>query len=79
MSPSPPRSTAPGIDYTYGVDVGGKVASVGGRMIKRAAQMVIGQFFERLAGVASGDAGSRGTDGAKRPRSWFAKLFGGKQ
>lgn len=54
------------IDYTYGVDVGGKVASVGGRMIKRAAQMVIGQFFERLAGVASGDAGSRGTDGAKR-------------
>lgn len=41
------------ISYTYAVDVGGKVASIGGRMIQRAAQMIIGQFFERLASVAT--------------------------
>ncbi|MCC0016522.1 MAG: molybdopterin-dependent oxidoreductase [Rhodobiaceae bacterium] len=42
------------IGYTYGVDVGGKVASVGGRMIRRAAQLIIGEFFERLGRVATG-------------------------
>jgi 2-furoyl-CoA dehydrogenase large subunit len=67
------------IDYSYGVDVGGKVASVGGRMIKRAAQIVIGQFFEKLASVA---AGSRPTDAvssnpaSQAGMSVIAKLLG---
>lgn len=43
------------VDYDYGVDVGGKVASVGGRMIRRAAEIVIGRFFERLSVVAAGE------------------------
>ncbi|MEM7430120.1 MAG: molybdopterin cofactor-binding domain-containing protein, partial [Pseudomonadota bacterium] len=42
------------IRFTYHVNVGGKVASVGGRMLQRAAQLVIGQFFERLARSTSG-------------------------
>ncbi|MFN0263709.1 xanthine dehydrogenase family protein molybdopterin-binding subunit [Tepidamorphus sp. 3E244] len=70
------------IAYTYGVDVGGKVASVGGRMIKRAAQIVIGQFFERLAAVASGDKAPEEVAANKTSTSkpsWFARLFGGKK
>lgn len=50
-----PENGGTRIDYTYSVDVGGKVASVGGRMIGRAADMVIGQFFERLAKVSAGE------------------------
>jgi len=51
-----PENGGTRIDYTYGVEVGGKVASVGGRMIKRAARIVIDQFFERLARVAAGSS-----------------------
>ena len=49
-------ATAGGTDisFTYAVNVGGKVASVGGRMLQRAAQLVIGQFFERLARTVGG-------------------------
>ena len=71
------------IDYSYGVDVGGKVASVGGRMIKRAAQLVIGQFFERLARVAAGaaseteDVRTASEQGGSTWRSRIAGLFGG--
>lgn len=36
------------IDYAYGVDVSGKVAAVGGRMIEGAAKILIAQFFKRL-------------------------------
>ena len=37
------------IEYGYTVEVSGKVAAVGGRMIRAAADIVIGRFFERLA------------------------------
>ncbi len=37
------------LDYGYSVVVTGKVVAVGGRMLDRAAEIVIGQFFERLA------------------------------
>ncbi|WP_236771631.1 xanthine dehydrogenase family protein molybdopterin-binding subunit [Agrobacterium tumefaciens] len=67
------------IDYAYGVDVGGKVASVGGRMIRRAADMIIGQFFERLVAL-SGDGDATPT---KKTRSglmaWLVGLFGGQK
>ena len=76
-----PEDGATRIDYTYGVDIGGKVASVGGRMIKRAAQIVIGQFFERLSEVASGKHGADASaNGSKsESRSWIARLFGGNR
>ena len=41
------------ISYTYNVNVGGKVASVGGRMVQRAAELVIAQFFQRLGRMAA--------------------------
>ena len=76
-----PEGEATRIDYTYGVDIGGKVASVGGRMIKRAAQIVIGQFFERLAGIASGghDGNPDTADASGKSGSWISRLLGGKK
>ena len=40
--------------YEYEAAVGGKVASVGGRLLDGAARVVIGQFFEALAAQAGG-------------------------
>lgn len=37
------------VDYSYSVSVSGKVAAIGGRMLDRAADIIIGLFFERLA------------------------------
>ena len=42
------------IHYEYSAQVGGKVASVGGRMLDGAAKMVIGQFFQSLSRKAVG-------------------------
>ncbi|MYZ47099.1 SRPBCC family protein, partial [Propylenella binzhouense] len=44
------------LDYVYSVVVSGKVASVGGRMMERAAEIIIGQFFERLAATVGAPA-----------------------
>ncbi len=45
------------VTYDYTVEIGGKVAAVGGRMLEGAAKIVIGQFFARLAAqVAGGSA-----------------------
>lgn len=57
------------IRYRYDAAVGGKVASVGGRLLDGAARMVIGQFFAALAGHAGG--------GAKRTGllAWLRRLL----
>lgn len=44
------------IHYEYEAQVGGKVASVGGRLLDGAARIVIGQFFAAL-GRRAGDGG----------------------
>ncbi len=67
------------IDYAYGVDVGGKVASVGGRMIRRAADMIIGQFFERLVSLAGKADTASATTAKAGMRSWLASLLGGQK
>lgn len=54
--------------YDYEANVGGKVASVGGRMLDGAARMVIGQFFESL---------SRKAEGGDRKRPLWRRLLGG--
>lgn len=47
------------IRYAYGVDVSGKVAAVGGRMIEGAAKILIDRFFKRLVGyLVKGEASS---------------------
>ncbi|MET0328791.1 MAG: molybdopterin cofactor-binding domain-containing protein, partial [Luteimonas sp.] len=51
---------APGqteINYRYEVVIGGKVASIGGRLLDGAAKVVIGQLFDGLAAKASGGSG----------------------
>jgi 2-furoyl-CoA dehydrogenase large subunit len=52
--------------YAYDAEIGGKVASIGGRLLDGAAKIVIRQFFEALA---------RHT-GGPRQRGLFARLFG---
>jgi 2-furoyl-CoA dehydrogenase large subunit len=42
------------VHYRYDAGVGGKVASVGGRMLDGAARLLIGQFFDRLARTIGG-------------------------
>jgi 2-furoyl-CoA dehydrogenase large subunit len=44
------------VTYRYAVEIGGKVAAVGGRMLDGAARILIGQFFERLIAHAGGPA-----------------------
>jgi 2-furoyl-CoA dehydrogenase large subunit len=63
------------IRYVYEAAIGGKVASIGGRLLDGATRVIIGQFFAALARHAGGAVGS------SRP-SLFAKLrglFGGQQ
>jgi 2-furoyl-CoA dehydrogenase large subunit len=49
------------INYRYEVGIGGKVASVGGRLLDGAARFLIGQFFAALAKQANGDTGVTGS------------------
>jgi 2-furoyl-CoA dehydrogenase large subunit len=44
------------VRYTYGVEISGKVAAIGGRMLEGATSMVIGQFFQRLVSQIEGRA-----------------------
>jgi 2-furoyl-CoA dehydrogenase large subunit len=67
------EQSAPGrtrISYRYQASIGGKVATVGGRLLDGAARAVIGQFFAALAARAEG----------RRTHPWLAwlrRLFGG--
>lgn len=42
------------VEYDYWVEISGKVAAVGGRMLEGASRIVIGQFFERLVAQVGG-------------------------
>ena len=43
------------VNYRYSVEIGGKVAAIGGRMLEGAAKIVVGQFFERLIAQVVGE------------------------
>ncbi len=47
------------VTYDYEAAIGGKVASIGGRLLDGAAKMVIRQFFAALARQAGGGAKPR--------------------
>ena len=71
-----PEAGGTRISYVYKVDVGGKVASIGGRMIGRATEIVIGQFFTKLAELSNPDAGRRETrTGTGRLAALLARLL----
>ena len=61
-----PDGTGTLVRYRYEAAIGGKVASVGGRLLDGAARVVISQFFARLAARAGGE----------RSRSIFARFLG---
>jgi 2-furoyl-CoA dehydrogenase large subunit len=58
-----PAENGTRLSYDYGAAIGGKAASVGGRLLDGAAKVVIRQFFAALARQASGR------------RGLFARLF----
>jgi 2-furoyl-CoA dehydrogenase large subunit len=51
LSPVPEGTS---VTYRYEAEIGGKVASVGGRMLDGVAKLLIAQFFEALVARASG-------------------------
>jgi 2-furoyl-CoA dehydrogenase large subunit len=58
------------IHYVYEAAIGGKVASIGGRLLDGATRVIIGQFFAALSRQAGG-----GAAGSSR-QSLLAKLRG---
>ena len=61
-----PEGDGTRIAYEYGVEIGGKVAAVGGRMLEGASKIVVGQFFDRLAAQLGG---------APAGASWWTRLM----
>lgn len=66
LRPAPDGGTT--IHYVYEAGIGGRVASIGGRLLDGAAKVVIGQFFAALARQAGGGAAASGD------RSWLTRL-----
>ncbi|MGI9409123.1 MAG: molybdopterin cofactor-binding domain-containing protein, partial [Hyphomicrobiaceae bacterium] len=66
------------VTYSYGVDLTGKVASIGGRMIGGAADLLIAEFFRRLTRhvdptQANEESGVWGIADLVR---WIARVYG---
>jgi len=59
------------IQYVYEAAIGGKVASIGGRLLDGAAKVIIGQFFASLARQAGGGAASPRLSLLARFRQWL--------
>ena len=60
------------IRYAYEAAIGGKVASIGGRLLDGAARVIIGQFFAALARKAGGGAADQSSSSLRaRIRRWF--------
>lgn len=64
------------ISYSYGLDLSGRVAAVGGRMIDGASRLLIAEFFKRLARYAA-SINSGDQPGQKQKSGIFARWFGG--
>jgi 2-furoyl-CoA dehydrogenase large subunit len=56
------------ISYDYDAQIGGKAASIGGRLLDGAARVVIRQFFEALGRRVGGGSGSLWQDWMLRLR-----------
>ena len=52
---SPTAEGGTRLEFDYEADLGGKIASVGGRLLDGAARIVIGQFFTALGRHAAGE------------------------
>ncbi|WP_028347523.1 xanthine dehydrogenase family protein molybdopterin-binding subunit [Bradyrhizobium murdochi] len=65
------------LHYSYDAAIGGKVASIGGRLLDGATRVIIGQFFAALAHQAGGAPAGGFSLFALLRR--LANLFGGRQ
>ena len=59
------------VHYRYEAEIGGKVASIGGRLLDGAARVIIGQFFASLARQAGGGAAAGNGSIWLKLRGWF--------
>jgi 2-furoyl-CoA dehydrogenase large subunit len=59
--------------YVYEAAIGGKVASIGGRLLDGATKVIIGQFFSALARQAGGGGAE---DGGRSLAARFKRLIG---
>ena len=48
------RDGGTNVTYDYSVEISGKVAAVGGRMLEGASRVIVGQFFQRLVAQVGG-------------------------
>lgn len=72
-----PDGTGTHVSYDYTVEVGGRVAAVGGRMLDGAARVVVGQFFDRLTRqLGDGDGGAPPSQADGESPSLWKKLTG---
>jgi 2-furoyl-CoA dehydrogenase large subunit len=63
------RETTPSItvvNYRYEAAIGGKIASIGGRLLDGAARIIIGQFFTALAAKVGEERAERVSESALR-------------
>lgn len=74
-----PSAAGTEVSYDYEIEISGKVAAIGGRMLDSASRMVINQFFKRLtANFGGSEEEAAVTGGAKRPSlwQWLLRLLG---
>lgn len=67
------------LTYQYDAAIGGKVASIGGRLLDGAIRVVIGQFFAALARKAGGGGETGGGFSLSALLAKAAGLFGGRR
>jgi 2-furoyl-CoA dehydrogenase large subunit len=65
------------VHYDYGVDLSGKIAAVGSRMLESASRVLIGAFFQALAARAgpAADAAGAAAPPAAAPLGWWRRLL----
>jgi 2-furoyl-CoA dehydrogenase large subunit len=66
------------LTYSYDAAIGGKVASIGGRLLDGATRVIIGQFCTALARKAGGGGASGGGFSLLALLAKLASLFGGR-
>jgi len=67
------------LTYSYDAAIGGKIASIGGRLLDGATRVIIGQFFTALARKAGGGGASGSGVSLFAFLAKLASLFGGRQ
>lgn len=67
------------LTYSYDAAIGGKVASIGGRLLDGATRVIIGQFFTALARKAGGGGADGGGFSLFALLAKAASLFGGRR